>query len=696
MKIEELREKYPNLEFIPCTSLRVKPSVRKLAYDLTVEDYYTFTSATGLFLYDTMSIFVPMSNEAQKEARERMVSLTTAESINSTNFNLSNECLTGLFTLTSENNKNTPIKAYDVKELEKMHPGTVVTMDFRGSKVTSTAGRILFNDTLPDFFEFLDIEITKKTLGKVLSAIVKHGEPKDYAISIEKIMKLGFKTATIYARTFSIDMLEMPQSILKLKEKLRKEKNISKQQDIITEMTDLLKEHLKKNNKDLYQQIESGAAKGITQLRQILVCKGILADPQGNILPAIASSIGEGYQPEEYFEASAAARKGLIDTAHMTAHGGYSYRKMVYVMSNMEANIKNADCGTRMMMNIKLTKDLFERMTGRYVQDGFGKPIRPIEEDMIGDVISLRSPMYCKTLQVCRTCYGDLIKQIKSKHIGLISAQEVASLSERIMKSRHMGGAVDIKRPDIIKMIMENIPDKMENVVRGSCKQDDIDLITTSDYTVIDIDKNIYQDPYRMEETEGELKLPVGYFTLTFDNLEIPMTIEQEVYIYTKNPSREETEDNIRFIFNKNDHMFRTEPIILSPQQVAQRLDQYVGGKSPFTNPESLYTKFYKTFSPFGNWDSCHLETIIGHIMRWKGNPKLPARVKSPYDPVMYSMKKLPGVMSWPLGICFENFSSAVARGMISERAPESSIEKVVFGEPVSEIGEELTRKRRR
>ena len=694
MDINELSKKYPHLQFIPASELNIKHIGKRLAYDLTVEDYYTFTTAEGLFVYDTMSVFVPMSKEAQKEAREKMLSINSAEGLGSVSFNLTNECLTGLFTLTSEKNNNRPLRPKSIEEIEKLHPGDIVTYNFKGKTITTTAGKIMFNSVLPDFFDFLDIEVTKKSVGKIFIAIAKHGTANDYAKTIDSMMKIGFRTATLYPRSFSIDMLEMPASIMKLKDELRKEKDILKQQEIIDKMTSLLKEHIKKNNKDLYQQIESGAAKGIGQLRQLLVCKGILSDPQGNILPAIASSIGEGYQPEEYFEASAAARAGLISTAKLTAYGGYTYRKMVYVMNNMEADIKNVDCGTRKMLKIKLTKDLYSRMQGRYVQEEFGKPIVPISEDMIGDVISLRSPIYCKSLKVCRTCYGDLMKQLKSKHIGLIAAQEVASLSEKIMKSRHTGGAVDITKPDIKKFLMENLPDRMESAVDKVCEQVDVDLVSKTRYTLIEIDKRLYQDPYKMSEEGDEIRLPVGYFNITFDNFEITSTIEQDVYIYTKDAEREEDGDFIRLTYTENSKLFRTEPVNLTPQQVAQRIDQYVGGKSPFTDPESLYTKFYKTYSTFGNWDSCHLETIIGHILRWKHNPKIPARVKYPYEFELHSIKKLPGLMSYPLGIAYENMNASIARGMVEDRAPESSIEKVLFGEPLSDIAIEQIEKR--
>ena len=72
-------------------------------------------------------------------------------------------------------------------------------------------------------------------------------------------------------------------------------------------------------------------------------------------------------------------------------------------------------------------------MNGRYVQDERGN-IRPVDSTMINSFINLRSPIYCKTEKICRTCYGDLLKQLNSKHIGIVAASTALSLSEKIMK----------------------------------------------------------------------------------------------------------------------------------------------------------------------------------------------------------------------------------------------------------------------
>src|SRR5690606_32732816 len=129
----------------------------------------------------------------------------------------------------------------------------------------------------------------------------------------------GFRYSTLYPQTISLDMVLIPPHIEKLKVDLSKEKDIGKQQEIIDEMEKRLIEYVKKDHPELYIHIASGAVKNIGQIRQIMVAKGIIADPDGNILPPISQSLNQGFDVNNYFDTSAGSRKGLIDKALNTA-----------------------------------------------------------------------------------------------------------------------------------------------------------------------------------------------------------------------------------------------------------------------------------------------------------------------------------------------------------------------------------------
>jgi DNA-directed RNA polymerase subunit beta' len=377
---------------------------------------------------DTMAIYLPVSEEAQKEAKEKMLSVVTNESINAPNFEIANQCIIGLYTLTYEEKEGKYKKINSVEDAEKLHIATRV--EYKGNK--TTAGRVIFNSVLPNYIDFINKPTNKKDVNKLLSDIIGHSK-KDFAQTLDKLMKIGFEYSTKYPRTVDLEMLQINPKLEKLKIKLQEEKDPSKQQDIIEEMETELLEHLKQKSPQLYIIVSSGASKGISQLRQVMVAKGLIADAEGNLLPPISRSMNEGYTPQDYFDASKGSRNGIANRSHNTAYGGYGYRKAIFAFGNAECNINNGNCGTKKTFNIKLTPDLFKRMNGRYIQTEDGK-IKHVDKNMINKIIPLRSPIYCRTREICRTCYGDLIKQLGSKNCGIIAAQEVASLSERIMK----------------------------------------------------------------------------------------------------------------------------------------------------------------------------------------------------------------------------------------------------------------------
>lgn len=422
------------IEFIPCEYLDIEydPEMT-IGYDFTVEDYKTFATADGVFMYDTMSIVAMMSEEANEEIKKKMIIPTTSRSINSPNFELSKEMLMGIYTMTLIENTKLPLKILnDPEEAKKLHIGNPVKLRFRNQNIVTTAGRVIFNLSLPSYIPFVNEAVNKKKVNDLLSKIMTENK-NHFMMAIDNLTKLGFKYATLYPTTISLDMFVLPKEFDILKDKLKNEKDLSKQQDIIKEMENRLLVFLKETNPDLYITMMSGAAKGTGQLRQVLVSKGLISDPNGKTLPPVIHSFGDGFDSKEYFNASAGSRTGIISRAIMTSKGGYAYRKAVYLVGTATADITNPDCGTKKGMKIKLTKELFSRMNGRYVFDDKGKTI-PIDSKMIGKVIELRSPVYCKSLKICRLCYGDLLKQINTSNVGLVAAARCLSLSEKIMK----------------------------------------------------------------------------------------------------------------------------------------------------------------------------------------------------------------------------------------------------------------------
>lgn len=386
---------------------------------------------------DQMAIFVPISKEAQEEVKKKMITTQSFEYINAPNFTLSKEMNIGLFTLTFlENTSKKPKLINNVDDAKKMDIDDPVLFKTRKGVVQTTAGRVIFNSVIPSYTDFQNKPMDSKSIKSMLDTIMIKNKD-DFAITVDKLCKMGFEYATSHPQTISLDMLLIPQSLYKLKEQLSKEKDIHKQADILSQMDKALLQHLKEKVPGLYIQIASGAAKGGSQIRQIMVAKGLINNAVGELLPVVGKSLNDGYTPEEYMASADGSRKGIIDRAVNTAYGGYAYRKMVYSLGSAEADITNADCGTKRGMKIKITPALFRRMSGRYIISKKTNKIERLTEEYIGQIVEMRSPMFCKSRKICRTCYGDLIYQIKSKNVGILAAQACASLSEKIMKSFH-------------------------------------------------------------------------------------------------------------------------------------------------------------------------------------------------------------------------------------------------------------------
>lgn len=671
---------------------RIQAAYVKIVDGETIEIHPGMVGGFGAdFDGDQMAIFAPLSKQAQEEAKKKMLTIYTSNSLNSSNYRFTNEMLMGFYAVTSEVSNNSPINISDPEELKKLHPATIVKYNHpkKGVMVLS-AGRLMFNLCLPDWYPVVDTVVNKKVVNEILSKILDK-DPESFSSTFDKLQVFGFLSATKYPKTISLDLLsDLPKELYVLKEMLIKEKSLEKQMEIISKMESILKEHLKKNVPTLYAFIESGAAKGIGQLRQIMVAKGLFTDPKGNILPPVARSMNEGYSPEEYFRASSGARKGIINRVKVTSKGGYLYRKMIYVMASTIANKNRKDCDTKMFLKIKLTPEMFKKLKGRYVQERYGGKIQEVNEGMIGKMISLRSPVYCKTYDICSLCYGKLLEQLNTNNVGLIAAQECTSLSEKIMKAFHTGGAVSFEVFNIMKALKENVETDMEKIIDEVFEQKE-DYLVSRDKILVNINKNMYRkfgEQIEVSDEKKEIRLSSGYFNIVIpsrNNFLVNVNIEQPVVFLLHGGKKIESEDEINIEYQKGDIIFRVPPVIMTPEKVSSLIDNAVGGKSIWVSPENLLMKLYKMLSPFSEWDLVHLETIVGTIIRWKRDPRYPARLKYPYEPALFSIKVLPALISWPLGIAYENFTKSLALGMVMGRGFESDLEKVIFGKPLVE-----------
>ena len=402
---------------------------------------------------DQMALYHPITVEAQAEVKEKMMRMSGSKNTESVNIEMNKEMNVGLYMLTKNiSSKKSPI-GITVEDLEKATDPYIPVM-YKGKQ--TTMGKAIFNNALPPDFRFVDDVVTKKIANGLIPEIInQYGDEVTIKV-FSKLEKISFKFATIMAPSLSLDMFEMPASIGRIKEKL-KTATPDEAFALLDEGEAIMKETLKGST--LYDLVDSGSSKGWNQPKQIFVAKGVIADPKGNVLDPIAGSFTDGLTSEEFFTAASGARKGMIDRALNTADTGYFTRQLVYLLNSVEVDPTLKDCKTKRTINIRLDKKLMDRLTGRYILVG-NKVVKFNAVDFkVGQSIHLRTPIYCRSPKICHTCYGELIKRIKSPYVGVLAG---ASIGERgtqlVMQTFHTGGAATLAKHDIMQEILDNDP----------------------------------------------------------------------------------------------------------------------------------------------------------------------------------------------------------------------------------------------
>ncbi len=371
---------------------------------------------------DQMAIHLPLSPEAQSEARYLMLSVN----------NLlkpqdgkpvtvpTQDMILGAYYLTMEvpgepgeggyySSPEEAIMANFNHDLG-MHAmvNVRITKEIDGVKkskfVKTTVGRLIYNEGIPQDLGFVDrsdpenafepelnFTVMKKNLGKIIAkSINKHGLSKTAEL-LDYIKATGYKYSTTAGITVSVDDVKVPPAKKQILEDAQAQvDNVTKQyrRGLITDkerydsvikiwenatdkVTDAMKDNFEKMN-PVYMMSESGARGNLNQLRQIAGMRGLMASTTGKTVEIpITSSFREGLDALEYFISAHGARKGLADTALRTADSGYLTRRLVDV--SQDIIVREHDCGTTHGIEVSDIKDgnqvvekMEERLLGRY------------------------------------------------------------------------------------------------------------------------------------------------------------------------------------------------------------------------------------------------------------------------------------------------------------------------------------------
>jgi DNA-directed RNA polymerase subunit beta' len=349
---------------------------------------------------DQMAVHLPLSAEAQAEARILMLStnniLKPSDGRPVTMPTL--DMVIGLFFLTTDRegergegrafaNVAEAIMAFDRGEISLQSKVKIRFDDIvpplelelgadweDGQSITleTTLGRAMFNDTLPADYPFVNYEVGKKAMGAIINDLAERYTKVEVAASLDALKDTGFHWATRSGVTVSIDDVTTPQSKAEILAGYESQANKVQKQferglvtdeerrqelvEIWTQASNDVAKEMEKSfdrNNPIFMMVDSGASGNMMQIRQVAAMRGLVANPRGDIIPRpIKANFREGLSVLEYFISTHGARKGLADTALRTADSGYLTRRLVDV--SQDVIIREDDCGTERGMEKRI------------------------------------------------------------------------------------------------------------------------------------------------------------------------------------------------------------------------------------------------------------------------------------------------------------------------------------------------------
>jgi DNA-directed RNA polymerase subunit beta' len=379
---------------------------------------------------DQMAVYVPITEDARKEVREKI--LITKNLSSPANEELtttpSQDIILGIFALTSK-------KFDDLKE----------EIDYKGHIISM--GEAEFNNCLPDDYEVVKGEVNKNKLIAILNDVKDKYNDQVTRTVLDNIKKLGFKYSTLFGCTMSLSDCKF-DGVEGFRKHLYDKPSIREQLNAVSDPK--LNKELKK--KFVYSYfIDSGARGSWDQVKQLILTRGFISNFEGEILPLpIKHSLIDGLTQEEFFYSTYGCRKGLLDVALNTGTSGYLSRKLIFTCANLQLDMELDDCGTEDFLEVDVKNEKKAKMlTGRWVRKKDGSLALITKNNwnlILGKKIKIRSPILCKSPKICKKCYGELYKSINSRFIGILAAQTLGeSSTQLVLRTFHTSGSAIIK-----------------------------------------------------------------------------------------------------------------------------------------------------------------------------------------------------------------------------------------------------------
>jgi DNA-directed RNA polymerase subunit beta' len=534
---------------------------------------------------DQMAVHLPLSIEAQEEAKTRMSSVNNLLKPATGNpiSGATQDIVLGCFYMTRLKNgakgegklfgsEQEAILVYNFEAVDLQAKVKVkIRKSYEGKKspiIETSVGRIIFNELIPDDFDYINRDLTRKALEEIFSMIIeKYEDHEKIAEIFDRIKTNGFEFATRSGVSWGMDDLKVPadkpfimeaaqaevekvkdqynQGLLSDKE--RYNRVISIWSGVKKKMEERVPEILDPHG-SIALMIASGARGSWSQPVQMAGMKGLVVNPAGRIIELpIKSNFKEGFNVLEYFISTHGARKGTADTALRTASAGYLTRRLVDV--SQDVVIKEEDCGdtkgtivyradcketgqsyaARLATRVILEDiEVDDKGTKRVIKSGtvIDKVTSKLIDATKRDTVVVRSVMTCRAQDgICRKCYGYDLGHNKlielGEAVGIIAAQAIGEPGTQLtMRTFHTGGVAGLEDitqglPRVEEIFESRTPKQKAFIAEKDGKVDSIKEKDGFKYVII-----IGKDKEGKKE-EKEYKIPSVYTVLVKKNADV-------------------------------------------------------------------------------------------------------------------------------------------------------------------------------
>ena len=462
---------------------------------------------------DQMAVHVPLSDEAQLEAREMISANKNVLKPGSGEPVVSESLMDmalGAFWMTKiiEGSKgegkwfsspNDAINAYDYglvdfrAKIKVLATDTPKYSQFEGQLFETSVGRLLFNSVLPSDHRYINDVVSQRDLFAVVLDLIDDQGADIVPSVVNKIKKFGFKYATVSGTTWGIDEVIIPEekeAIIAAAREEEREILSHYEQGLLsrderrrmiiaiwhktkTAIEEVIPDKMDQDG-SAFDLWKSGARGSMRQIAQMVGMKGLIVNTRGETLEfPVISSMKEGMSPIEYFITTHGSRKGLADTALQTAKAGYLTRRLFVVAQ--DAIITETNCKTKegitigrlsaSGIEIAFSKAIKGRILAEDAADKKGNVLfkkghllsrrdsLAVEESTCESVV-VRSPMTCKTLRgVCQQCYG---VDLTTNHlvdigeaVGTIAAQAIGEPGTQLTMNTKHAGGTSAVGGDV-------------------------------------------------------------------------------------------------------------------------------------------------------------------------------------------------------------------------------------------------------